>query len=37
LAGFDPEIEKDQLGDRLRCEVQVLVPAGHDASGSASP
>ena len=27
-ARYDLEIEKDRLGDRLRREVQVLVPAG---------
>jgi antitoxin HigA-1 len=27
-ARYDLEIEKDWLGDRLRREVQVLVPAG---------
>src|SRR5713101_8433015 len=27
-AQYDLEIEKDRLGDRLRREVQVLVPAG---------
>jgi len=26
-ARYDLEIEKDRLGDRLRREVQVLVPA----------
>ena len=27
-ARYDLEIEKDRLGDRLRREVRVLVPAG---------
>ena len=27
-ARYDLEIEKDRLGDRLRREVEVLVPAG---------
>ena len=27
-ARYDLEIERDRLGDRLRREVQVLVPAG---------
>lgn len=30
-ARYDLEIEKDRLGDRLRREVQVLVPAGVGA------
>jgi hypothetical protein len=33
LAGYDLEIEKDRLGGRLRCEVQVLEPGGQDRDG----
>jgi len=28
LAGYDLEIAKDRIGDRLCCEVQVLVRPG---------
>src|SRR5262249_56500200 len=32
-ARYDLEIEKDRLGDRLRREVEVLVPAGEKRFG----